>query len=784
MNIGGTKSHRTPLSVLFGIFLVSFAGLTLQVTLTRIFSTTIWYHYAFVAVSVALFGWGFGGIILHFLKQKDHIMKLNLALAALLLFSASMPIYLISIASFRFTQAYISFYYAISLVPFLLAGTFMAFFYSEHAESANRLYLADLVGASFAGLTIEPILSFLGAESTILLIGVIGSFMGIVLATSLKKRKAVAIGLVFLIANSTLFVVNTNYGFINVSYGFDKSMYRTLQGNSALHVSFTRWNSFSRVDAVEGFQGQHAARIFIDADASTDVLRWDGRIESLEYFKDTMDFLPYYLVKEPKTLVIGPGGGQDVLVALLGNSSRIVAVELNPLVIDAVQRYSNETADIYNNPRVELHIDEGRSFIKRSTDKFDAITLTLVDSWASISTGGYALAENYLYTKEAFMDYLNHLADNGVLIMIRWEVEVPRLVSTIAEAFSMLGEEVQDLGKHLGVVRYEIEPGRVRTLLTLKKSAFTSAEAEMFLEKASTLGPAYNAFYVPYVKEDVEPYRKLFNGSISLAQFYNEFPYRVDAVSDDSPYHFNLEKTLPKPLSDLTIVALSLTLLSIVIPWAFSFWWKKRRNAKSSDPDDPIRFSLVPFIVFFSALGVGYMLLEIALIQKFILFLGYPTRALAVILFSLLLSSGIGSFVSGQLASRHKGITKTIFLACLFIILIALIYVFSLSRMFELWLSTSSSIRTALTIVLIFPIGFFMGMPFPSGLRMLHASSDENIPWIWGINGAMSVLGSILATIIGIFLGFNLAILFGATAYLVALLCAIATRPSKLASSG
>jgi hypothetical protein len=176
--------------------------------------------------------------------------------------------------------------------------------------------------------------------------------------------------------------------------------------------------------------------------------------------------------------------------------------------------------------------------------------------------------------------------------------------------------------------------------------------------------------------------------------------------------------------------------------------------------------------VFFSALGIGYMLIEIAAVQKFLLFLGYPTRALTVILFSLLLSSGIGSFVSGRLASEYKAIIKNILIACTFIILIASIYIFALPKIFEFLLPLDSAIRITATILLIFPLGFFMGMPFPSGIRMLHESSNESIPWIWGINGSMSVLGSILATINGILLGLSYAILFGAVAYFTALLCA------------
>jgi spermidine synthase len=768
---GASLTKKTSLIILLNVFLVSFTGLVLQVTLTRIFSITLFYHYAFMAVSVALFGWGLGGTVLHFFKQKFHTLKLDIALVVLLVYSLFMPIYLFTIRQFQVLPNYINLCYVISLIPFFLAGTSLAFFYSEHAETANKLYLADLAGASFACLIVEPILFFLGAESTILLLGVISSVACVFLVASTNKRKTTTLSVIVLIVTSAFFAANVQSSSINVLSAPDKPMYRLLQNRPELRVSFTKWNSFSRVDVVEGFEGAHIATIYVDAGASTDVYKWDGQVESLQYLKDTIGFLPYCLVKNPKTLNIGSGGGVDVLIALVANSSKVTAVELNPIVIEAVNRYRDETGDIYNNPKVELCIDEGRSFVKRSNEKFDVITLTLVDSWAAISSGGYALAENYLYTKEAFIDYINHLTDNGLLAIVRWNFEVPRLISTTVEAFEMLGEDIHNVGKHVAVVMFQAG-GSVGALYVLKKTPFTQVEAEEFMSQTLALGSLYWPFYVPYVKEENEPYHKLFEGSISLEQYYNEFSYRVDAVTDDSPYFFNIEKMIPQTLSNLTTLGLSLIFLSIVIPLGFSFWAKKRKDMKQGVHSNPNRFPLSLFIVYFSALGLGYMLVEIAVIQKFILFLGYPTRALAVILFSLLLSSGIGSFVSGHFARERKHIEKNILLACLFTVSIALIYVFTLPKIFDFLLPLYSTARIAATVLLIFPLGFFMGIPFPSGIRILHESSDESIPWIWGINGSMSVLGSIFAATVSIVLGFSYAILLGIAAYFIAFSCA------------
>ncbi len=756
--------------------MISFMGLALEVTLTRIFSATMTYHYAFMAVSVALLGLGFGGIAIHFLKKRIRAMTLDTALIALLACSISMPVCILSMLQFQFSQDYINLYFIISFVPFFLAGMPLAFFYSENVRSANKLYLADLAGASFACAVVESTIALFGPESTILLLGVIGSIACMFLVAFVNKRRFATLSIIVFLVTSTFFAVNVQSGFGNISNG-TKRMFKILQDRPELNVTFTRWNSFSRVDVVEGVYGPNRVDIFIDGDADTEIVPWDGRIESLGYMRDTLDFLPYYLVENPKTLVIGSGGGKDVLFALVGNSSKVTAVELNPLVIDAVQKYKDRTNDLYNNPKVELHVDEGRSFIRGSNEKFDVMDLTLVDSWAAISGGSYALAENYLYTEEAFADYINHLTDKGLLVMVRWKSEVPRLVSTITEAYATQGEDAQSVGKHVALIVQETRPGEedwgAKALLVLKKGIFTETEANVLLNRTSVLEPLYQALYLPHVKNSVTPYSKLFNGSISLGQFYEEFSNRVDAIKDDSPYFFNTDKIIPKTLSDLTFLALSLCVLSIAIPWMLIVRSHKKKVAAPIVKANPNRFSLVLLVVFFSALGLGYMLVEIAAIQKFLLFLGYPTRVLAVILFSLLLSSGIGGFVSGRLATEHMATLKKILVACMFVIIVASIYIFALPRIFELLLPLDSAIRIAATILLIFPLGFFMGMPFPLGISMLHGSSNGSIPWVWGINGSMSVLGSTLAAVSGVILGFSYAILFGALVYSIALVCAI-----------
>lgn len=753
-----------------GVFLVSMIGLMLQIALTRMFSATIWYHYTFVAVSIALFGWGLGGIVLYFFKEKLKKRGLDLVAVSLIIFSFFIPIYLLI---FRLIPAYptsLPAYFLLSLVPFFLAGLCLALVYSRFTGSANKLYFADLVGASVACLLAEPVLWTLGAESTILLLGIMAAAPAILLSLFSRKRKMIALSLIALAILPAIAIVNLNTPFLNISNAPTKEMYKQLNGNPNLRVVLTRWNSFSRVDVVEGFGGRTLAGIYIDADASTEVVQWDGNISSLQYMNQSMDMLPYYFVERPNVLIIGPGGGKDILYALAGGSSKISAVELNPTIVEVVKNYGERAGNVYNNlSNVEVFVDEGRSFVSRSNGKFDVVTLTRVDSWAAISAGGYALADNYLYTKEAFAEYLNHLTDQGELTMIRWQPEIPRLVSTAVETFAQFGEDAKSAGKHVAIVLRELEPGRVVVLLILKKLPFTHVEAENLVERVAALGAQYSAYYIPYVEDTVEPYHSLFNGSTSLEQFQSFFSYRVDAVSDDSPYYFNLELGAPKILSDLLLFAALLAFGFVAAPLLYGYL-RQRQTARQQSAFGK---SLGLFIVYFSSLGVGYMLLEVALLQKFILFLGYPTRALAVILFSLLLSSGVGSLVSGYLVHGRRDSVRNILIACLLILAVVVIYLFVLPGLFSTLLPQTPLFRAVTSFLLLFPLGFLLGIPFPSGLRVLDADMNQNVSWMWGVNGAASVFGSIFATLGAIVYGFNYVLVFGMFAYFTALIVAL-----------
>jgi predicted membrane-bound spermidine synthase len=748
------------LLVLAGIFLISFSSLMLQVTITRIFSVTLYYHYAFVTVSVALFGWGLGGLFLHFQgKKKVTDTSLVIATYGSLIFAISIQIYLWIIVTLALPISFFVVYYILSMIPFFLGGISSAAIFRNFAGKANKLYFADLIGASLGSLLVEPVINPLGPGSTILILGVTASLASLFLSLATQRKRLISLSLIGLTITATVFTASALLGNANSLNSPTKSMFAHIRMHN-LTIDSTKWNSFSRVDVVTGWPDApyNLAMIYIDADAGTEITKWDGSIQNGQFLKDTIDFLPYNLVDAEKTLIIGSGGGRDVAIALVGGSSEIVAVELNPIIVEIVKSYGEKAGNVYNNEKVDIIVDEGRSFISRSQEKYDVIVLTMVDSFAAIAAGGYALSENYLYTVEAFDQYIDHLTDDGILLVIRWYKEIPRLVSSIAKTLILKGMTVEDAGKHLAIVLNEIWTGfRVKVtkaVFMVKKSPFNLTEVQVIENKTQTNADC-TMFYIPFLFSE-SPYADLFNGTISLEEFYENFPMKVSPVSDNDPYYFAVEKPLPATLRDV-IILFSLFIGGFIsIPWLF----KKSNKAKAP-------FS---FIIFFSTLGIGFMLLEIVILQRFILFLGYPTRALSVILFSLLLSSGVGSFVSSYIS--RKEIVQIIIIACLSIILLVASYALLLPSVFSLLLPQEANIRILVTFFLLFPLGFFMGMPFPTGLRILSTISNEKIPWMWAINGGFSVFGAVVATTIGIMWGLNYAMLLGAVAYFISFICA------------
>ena len=554
-------------------------------------------------------------------------------------------------------------------------------------------------------------------------------------------------------------------------------------------------NNGLTVAGIDNATPHELASIIIDADAATPIYRWNGSQSDIAWIQKYMDYLPYEMINANNTLVIGSGGGEDILVALSDGVDNVTAVELNPLVVSAVKRFDSQSGNIYNNNNVELIIDDGRRFISSSSEKYDVIVLKLVDSWAAQLAGGYALSENYLYTVEAFQQYFRHLdkdsGGGGMLVMTRWNFELPRLMPLIVDSLvKETGKSRESVAKHVMVI--EDRPGLYfgrsddnqkyyPILVMIKSTPFLDREVTMVKEKAEANQAEITMLAGNYV---AEPFNKLFNNDSTVYSEYFSTTVASNPTipTDDSPFYFAREQ-IPKQMIILlvTVVAISGLLSTLLIYHA-----RKRRVKFDSRSSFHVLFAIF--------IGIGFMILEVTFIQKFLLLLGTPIMALTVILFTILLSSGIGSYISGRIFGTrpHRAVLTSIPILAGIIV----IYFLYLQDVIESTISMELHYRIALTFGLLFPAGFLMGFQFPSLIKMASwiklqkennnnnkvqfqydnypdSKNNNNTTLLWGINIVASVIGTVLAAILAMIIGFNGNLLIGLCMYLGAGMCAL-----------
>jgi predicted membrane-bound spermidine synthase len=715
------------------VFLIALSGLMFEVALTRIFSATIWYHFAFVAISVALLGWGLGGFALHLLRRRL-AFSLDGAAALTLAYAGSIPASLLLIVSYPFHPERLSFYFLASLVPFLLAGMALAMVFATHQSRAGRLYLFDLLGASLGAVIVTLLLGWLGAERSVVAVAAAPALAAALLSRKWRPAAAVVLGLVVL-----ALVRDGGSGPFRIRAAPTKGMYRHLAASPGARVVRTGWNAYSRIDAVAGLDS--LARLYIDADAWTNLHRWDGRVESLRHLADWYRALPFRLVSQPRTLVIGPGGGSDVLVALGAGSRTVTAVEMNPLMLRFVRSFGGEAGDLYDHPRVETVLSEGRNFLSRTDRRWDVIFLGFVDSWASVASGGLSLAENYLYTAEAFRAYLDHLTDDGILVILRWDVDIPRLVSN---SVAVLGLEAAAARVVSVLERRSTPEDPAQMIFMLRKRPFLPAETAMIMDGAAALRPVI----VPGRHLD-PPYDAVFARRVSFSEWVERSPVRVDPVFDDKPFYFAGQKPfgIPRTMGR----ALVLVLMPVLALCAALVAGGRPRGAQTR--------AYAGSVGYFACLGLGFMAVELTLLQRLTLLLGHPIFTLSVLLFALLAAGGLGSALSHRFSSR---------LACLAVAALGAAGAFALPPLVEALLPLPLPGRLAVAVAIVVPLGLAMGMPFPSGLRRVGSGSFPAPPFYWGLNGVMSVVGSVGTMLLAVAAGFRAAMLAGALLYLAA----------------
>ncbi len=779
-------------------------ALALEVVLTRIFSVTMWYHFAFMAISLALMGSAAAGVMLYFFPKltrpenaRRWIGWLGTALAVLIpltfILYLQIPFrpVLMNRRNWLSSQQmlWLLLIYLDLGIPFFFSGMILSLSLSAWSGSAGRIYWADLTGASLGCLFSVVALNALGGANALLAVGVLLALASVTFNRAWRPRRTSQwLALVVVVALAGVLVTNLGSPWIKITVN--------KAGGVEPDPVYERWNAQSRVTVYdvqrypffwaissekweqtlsESVTLSHAL-LLIDAVAGTPIQEFNGDLDQIAYLRYDLTSFAYHMIDRPKTLVIGPGGGRDVLAALATGAPEVAAVEVNPAVINAVRNdFAEFSGHLYSRPDVQVAIADARGYIDRSAERYDVIQASLIDTWAAGGSGAFALSENSLYTQEAFETYYEHLTERGYLTVSRWYLpqrpaETMRLVATGMAGWSAGG--VGDPRQHVAVIKSPTSGTPTEGLSTVlfKRQPFTVEEIETLNRTAEELG--YEVIYTPGCQTN-EPVGA-FIAADDHQTFIDAYPLDISPATDNRPFFFNLVllgDLIDPELSGSGVyrtsmeaivvlfgvigVSLVLAVCIIVLPLAIGSW--RHGLARPS----------AALLGYFSALGVAFMLVEIPTIQKLTVYLGRPVYSLVIVLFSLLLSSGIGSLVSSRWPEEK--IAPRLRTALAVLVAVILLHTVLSTPVLQATLKLPLAARLPVAMVLLAVLGFLMGIPFPVGIRWAGAHREGTVPWLWGMNGVMSVFGSAMATGLAIHIGFRLTIFASAVVYALGL---------------
>src|SRR5215475_4201368 len=723
------QTSVNPPTLLSGIGLSSFAALLLELALTRLFSVVLFYHFAFLAISIALLGLGAGGVFAYVKRSTLARVETRALAARLCCWNAvAIPVVLeivlhipVSLALTWNNLLRLTVMYLAAAVPFLLTGVLFSIVFAREAGTISRLYGADLLGGALACLGVVPLLNWIGGPNAILFSAAAMAVAGFLWASSLLARRVAG-----LLAGALLLVIAINHDGRRIDVIYAKGMFRDKSW-----VEFARWNAISRVEVDN--QGKNGKAIVIDADASTYVMNVDPHAwQGTDWQSNLMSAPPALanvLRPHGEYAIIGPGGGVDVLRALANGSPNVTGIEINRIIANTIMRdrYADYSFHLYDRPEVHLHVTDGRSFIRNATELFDVVQMTLVDTWASTAAGAFALSENSLYTVDAFREYFEHLKPDGMIAVTRWEFQQPRealrVVSVATEALHQLG--IADPAKHFIIVSDgELDEDGIPVVVLAKKSPFSADEEAKVQAHVEDHGDLV-ALYTPSA-----PGKNAFSALIARNDppaFAREYPYNVAPVDDDAPFFFftlktdqilhdgGLQRGIDWKVNLGVVVLAGVFVISVVAVIAFLIVPMALRGGR-------VQRSLP--LLYFVAVGLGYILVEISCIQRFVLFLGHPTYALTVVIFLLLLSSGAGSLLSRRwLPSAGQGwIPLALLVAAIAVTTVAL------PGFLSALIGLPFILKLGVSALVLGPLGLAMGMPFPTGLRAIASTGELELP--------------------------------------------------------
>ncbi len=785
------------------IFLLSAAGMAYQMALMRIFAIAQWHHFAYMIISIAMLGFAAGGTIGTFLRAKYAGAESNvIAGAAFLLclsfilcyaFSQKIPFETYQLISQPKQIGYLLALYGILSIPFFLLSLCILQGLVLDSGHLGRLYAANMIGSGAGALGAVFLLNWVRPEKIPYLLTLPAAAACLLLAVG-NSRRIVRISLALIFSLSVLFkwadtplqiseykglayalripdaqVIAQSQSPLSVITAVRSSMIRETPGQISFRYP---WKESGPLPEQIG--------LFFDADSISPLNRFQGDFKPFSYLDYVTSALPYHLINAREVLIMGPGGGTPILQVLARGVEHITAVEVDPRVFSVIQKHFKDfSGGIYEHASVTTVIAEGREFLQSRGSAYDLINIPPLDSFSAASAGVYALNESYLYTVEAFKMYLEHLTPQGVLSITRWFKTPPRdelkLFATMIEALEKT--KVNEPGRHLAVIR----SWNTVTLL-MSRSPWHESQIQSIRDFIQTRG--FDAIFYPGVRpEETNRFSVLQDPVYEQAipklmernreQFYRDYLFDIRPATDNRPYFFQFFKwkSLMRLLKGMGLewvpfvewgyLILLATLIQAVAASVFLLGipalFQKEKIAY------PTKCAV---FLFFTSIGFAYMFLEIAFIQRFMLFLGFPIYAVAVVLTAFLIFSGVGSFAADRYS--HSNLVFLL-LSVAGIVIISGLYLLILPRVFAFGVSWSRELKVIASIFLLAPLAFCMGIPFPSGMQKLCHSFESSIPWAWAINGCASVLGAILATLLAVHFGFNFIVILALLMYGVAL---------------
>jgi len=784
-----------------GLFIVTLSTLAYEIVLTRIFSVTMWYHFAFVAISVALFGTTAGALIVH---QRPHwftddkvkrqmwrfalayAVSVAVAFAGQLALPFRIEANIGSMASVAFTCTLIS-------IPFVCAGVVVCLALTRFGDKVNRLYAADLIGAGLGCLGLVIAFIWFDGPSLVILVAGVAAVGAFVLALDAADRKGQVLGALA----AVLLVVGAfgNHALVDGPHAPVKILY-TKDERDTNHMA-DMWNAFSRltVDTAgvpqrpfgNGLSTTMPAdtlvnqyNIVIDSTAGTVMTQYTGKGSETDFLRYDISNLVYHALEGDhldRAAVIGVGGGRDVLSALEFGAKNVDGIEINGNMLKLLNdRYGDFTGHLDRVKGVHFHNDEARSYLTRSDNQFDSIQISLIDTWAATGAGAFALTENSLYTTDAWDTFLDKLQPHGILSVSRWfkhenpqPLEVLRTTTLAAQTLRDRG--VKDPRDHILIFEGPPAPPYDATVGTVLVSPepFDRETLDKIDDVVEEM--KFDKILTPDFADDQYPFADIVmpDGPGPRA---SEIKADISAPSDDKPFFFQMatfstiikgltgddvgNKQVFRPIITLAALAIAVLLiagLAIGLPLV-------QLGRKTSHK------GRVPYYLYFCGIGLGFLMVEISQMMRLSTFLGHPTYALTVVLFTVLLFSGMGSMTVGRIADLDR--PKSLLLPLLVLLGVAVIFGLATPILIDNMSASTTPVRIAVALGVLAPMAFMMGMPFSIGMKM--ASTDDGSPtaFLWGINGAMSVVSSVFATVIALFFGIYFTFAAGIAAYVLA----------------